>query len=77
MKLIQIKFGKYLLLVSSEYIFLCPVWKRKIKVHKTKILQLFYGKGKIVPVLFLNWGPRYEGVLGGGVITPFILWPQH
>jgi hypothetical protein len=24
----------------------------------------WYGKGKVVPVLFFNWAPRHEGVLG-------------
>jgi hypothetical protein len=31
------------------------------------------GKGKIVPVLFLNRAPRHEGVLGSGYIAPRIL----
>jgi hypothetical protein len=35
------------------------------------------GKGKIVPMLFLNWAPRHEGVLRSGGIAPSILWPRH
>jgi hypothetical protein len=41
-------------------------------------MPIYLCKGKVVPVLlFFNWGPRYEGVLGSGGIVPFILWPRH
>jgi hypothetical protein len=34
-------------------------------------------KDKVVPVHFINWAPRHEGVLGSGIIVPLILWPRH
>jgi hypothetical protein len=35
-------------------------------------------KGKVVPVLFFNWAPRYEGILGEWwySFTPRPLYPQ-
>jgi hypothetical protein len=37
----------------------------------------WWNADKDVTVLFLNWAPRHEGVLGSGSIAPLILWHRH
>jgi hypothetical protein len=33
-----------------------------LELRRSLLLNL--GKSKVIPVLFLNWAPRHEGVLG-------------
>jgi len=44
-----------------------------IKLYRNLLSSKGKGKGKVVLVLFFNWAPRHEGVLGSGVIAPRIL----
>jgi hypothetical protein len=48
---------------SDTYHYLFTLWQRV----KSTCLCNFYlvmSKGKVVPVLFFNWAPCYEGILG-------------
>jgi len=45
-----------------------------------KVLSLcstIKGKGKVVPVPFLNWAPHHGGVLGEGRYNSTHSWPRH
>jgi hypothetical protein len=35
------------------------------------------GKGKVAPVLFNNWAPRHEGVMGEWRYSSMHSWPWH
>jgi hypothetical protein len=64
----------------------CPFWESNPRLPdrslvavlsgSPRLLRHLKGKGKVIPVIFLNWVPRHEGVLGSGGIAPRILWPR-